>query len=182
MTSVRLGACAVAFVLVSGCATIIRGTKQDFTVQTDPPGASAQLSTGENCPATPCTFERTRNEPFTVTISKPGFVTETHEIRNPWSRQGTTTGIVGNAILGGGIGIGVDAMTGANRDLTPNPLMVTLRPDPAAAVTAMAAPAEAEAAPVEAAASAEPAAPSAEAEAEAAPAPEAETQSTDAQN
>lgn len=138
MTFVRFVACAMALAWVGGCATIIRGTKQDFTVQTDPPGASALLSTGESCPATPCTFERSRNEPFTVTVSMPGYVTETHEIRNPWSRQGTTTGIVGNAILGGGIGIGVDAATGANRDLTPNPLVVTLteeKPEEAAAET-----------------------------------------------
>jgi hypothetical protein len=62
----------------------------------------------------------------------PGYQTSTHEIRNPWSRSGTTTGIAGNAILGGGIGIGVDAATGANRDLIPNPLQVTMTPEAAA--------------------------------------------------
>jgi len=121
-------ACAAALASTAGCASIIRGTSQDFTVQTDPAGAQAVLSTGERCEATPCTLRRSRNEPFTVTVSMEGYQTTTHAIRNPWSRQGTTTGIVGNAILGGGIGIGVDAMTGANRDLTPNPLVVALAP------------------------------------------------------
>ena len=68
--------------------------------------------------------------PFTVTVSKEGYQTTTHEIRNPWSREGTTVGVVGNFFLGGAIGIGVDAATGANRDLTPNPLVVLLEAAP----------------------------------------------------
>lgn len=129
-------ACAVA---TSGCASIIRGTSQDFGVESTPPGAQAALSTGETC-VTPCSLRRSRNEAFSVTVSLEGYNTSTHQILNPWSRNGTTTGIVGNAILGGGIGIGVDAMTGANRDLTPNPLVVTLEPDATPLVAAVAAP------------------------------------------
>lgn len=117
-------------VLASGCASIIRGTSQDFSVQSTPPGAQATLSTGETC-VTPCTLRRTRKEPFSVTVALDGYQPSTHAISNPWSRNGTTTGIVGNAILGGGIGIGIDAATGANRDLTPNPLIVTLEAIPA---------------------------------------------------
>lgn len=125
----------------SGCATILRGTKQDFTVETTPAGAQANLSTGETCAATPCTFRRPRKEGFTVTVSMAGYQTSMHEIRHHWSRRGTTTGIVGNAILGGGIGIGFDAASGANQDLTPNPLAVTLTPvPPAPAPVAAAAP------------------------------------------
>lgn len=137
MKPLRFFACAVAAMMSGACATIIRGTSEDFTIQTEPAGARAVLSTGEVCAATPCTFERSRNEPFNVVVSMPGFVTEEHEIKNPWSRQGTTTGMVGNAILGGGIGVGIDAATGANRDLTPNPLVVRLTPEPVAAPAAM---------------------------------------------
>jgi len=36
-------------------------------------------------------------------------------------------GVAGNVILGGVIGLGVDAVTGASQDLVPNPLEVTLQ-------------------------------------------------------
>lgn len=147
MKVLRLLACLAALAATSACATIIRGTAQDFTVNSEPDGARAVLSTGEVCEATPCTFRRSRNEAFTVVVSRPGYVTEEHQIRNPWSGKGATTGMVGNAILGGAIGVGIDAATGANRDLTPNPLMVTLTPEPVAAPVAAE---PAEAAPAEA--------------------------------
>lgn len=131
MKVLRLLACLAALAATSACATIIRGTAQDFTVNSEPDGARAVLSTGEVCEATPCTFRRSRNEAFAVVVSRPGYVTEEHQVRNPWSGKGATTGMVGNAILGGAIGVGIDAATGANRDLTPNPLMVTLTPEPA---------------------------------------------------
>lgn len=137
MTILRLLAGATALMSAGGCASIVRGTSQDFTIDTDPPGAHAALSTGETCEATPCTIRRSRNETFTVTVSKEGYQTTTHEIRNPWSREGTTVGLVGNFFLGGAIGVGVDAATGANRDLTPNPLIVMLEaaPEQVAAAT-----------------------------------------------
>jgi hypothetical protein len=125
----RIVAVALVGLASSGCATIIRGSSTDFDVRTDPPGASVKLSTGETCPATPCTFRRARKEGFSVTVSKPGYRDTTTEISHHWSKSGTTTGIVGNAILGGGIGIGVDAATGANQDLFPNPLTVILEPN-----------------------------------------------------
>ena len=135
-----LGALVFA-VAASGCASIIRGTKQDFTVETTPPGAQAALSTGETCAATPCTLRRPRKEGFTVTLSMPGYQTSTHTIDHHWTRNGIVTGMVGNALIGGLIGVGVDAANGANQDLIPNPLAVTL--EPVAAPAAEAAPADA---------------------------------------
>ena len=38
-------------------------------------------------------------------------------------------GLAGNVLLGGVIGLGVDAATGAAFDLVPNPLKVTLEKD-----------------------------------------------------
>lgn len=122
-----------AALTTTGCATILRGTKTDFVVDSMPSGAHVQLSSGESCDATPCTFHRSRKEAFTVTVTSPGYLPSVTTITHHWSRRGTTTGVVGNAILGGGIGIGVDAATGANQDLFPNPLMVELRPDPGTA-------------------------------------------------
>jgi hypothetical protein len=129
----RLAGTALLCVASVSCATIIRGTKQDFTVQSEPAGASAALSTGQTCDATPCTFELPRKVDFDVTVAKAGYKTATAHVTSGWSRGGTQTFIVGNLILGGLPGMGVDASTGAVRDLHPNPLMVTLEPEAAAA-------------------------------------------------
>lgn len=132
MSALRFAAVVLLGVSVAGCATIIRGSKTDFNVQSDPPGAQVSLSTGETCPATPCKIRRPRKEVFTATVTKPGYKPSVTDVTHHWSKKGTTTGIVGNAILGGGIGIGVDAATGANQDLFPNPLILKLEPEGAA--------------------------------------------------
>jgi hypothetical protein len=112
-------------VAASGCATVIRGTKQDFHIETDPPGATATLSTGQTC-TTPCTLRLPRKEAFDVTFSMDGYQEGTAHVTSGWSRAGTQTFVVGNIILGGLVGMGVDASNGATRDLNPNPLVATL--------------------------------------------------------
>ncbi len=121
-----IGMLAVALA-ASGCASIIRGTKQDFAIQSTPSGATANLSTGQNC-VTPCDLHLPRKNPFSVTFSLPGYEVQTVEVNSGWSDGGTKTFIIGNVIAGGLIGMGVDAANGAARDLTPNPLVVTLTP------------------------------------------------------
>lgn len=148
---IRVLVATAALVALSGCASIIRGTSDDFSIQTMPAGARAELSTGGTCYSTPCTLRMPRKQAFSVTLSLPGYQTSVHQIANPWSRAGTTTGIVGNVILGGAIGIGVDAATGANRDFVPNPLVVTMVPVAATPVAAAPAESEAVTAPPEAA-------------------------------
>lgn len=48
--------------------------------------------------------------------------------------------MAGNVLIGGIIGAGVDLASGAMNDLTPNPLVVRLEPEPAAAKPELAAP------------------------------------------
>ena len=137
---------AFAFV-VTGCATVTRGRTQDFVINTTPSGATATLSTGETC-TTPCTLTRPRNEEFTVTLTREGFETSTHMIDHRTSGGGGTA-MAGNVLVGGLIGAGVDAASGATQDLYPNPLDVTLvrvaAPAAAPAPAPEAAPAPAEA-------------------------------------
>jgi hypothetical protein len=57
-------------------------------------------------------------------------------VTHGWSKSGTTTGIIGNVILGGIIGIGVDAANGANQDLRPNPRVIRMEPVGATRATA----------------------------------------------
>lgn len=114
-------------VSLPACATITRGTTQQFTVESSPPGARAATSNGFQCDATPCTFRMPRKDAFTVTISREGYVTQEHRITSGVS-SGGTVGLAGNLVFGGVVGGVVDATSGAMNDLTPNPLIVTLAP------------------------------------------------------
>lgn len=120
-------ASALAGVLLcSGCATITRGTTEAWTVQTTPSGATASLSNGERC-QTPCTLELKRKYPVAVEICKAGYAPVNTSVLSQVSGAGGA-GMAGNVIFGGVIGAGVDAASGAMKDLRPNPLVVQLEP------------------------------------------------------
>lgn len=146
-----LAALALAATQVSACATIVRGSEQNFTIESSPPGAQAKTSLGITC-TTPCTFKAKRKTPFSVTISKDGFEDQTADVGRKLGKGGVTTGFVVNAIMVGPAGAGVDFGTGAIWDLTPNPLVIELKPLGAAQSTAEPA---AESAPAEAPAASE---------------------------
>jgi len=123
----RILATVVACTLLcSGCATITRGTTQAWSVQTEPAGASVRLSTGETC-ITPCTMTKRRKDEFQVTIDKDGYQQVTTRILSSVAGAGAA-GMAGNVLFGGIIGVGVDATSGATKDLVPNPLVVKLVP------------------------------------------------------
>ncbi|WP_277928949.1 PEGA domain-containing protein [Luteimonas aquatica] len=117
---------ALGALCLNGCATITRGSSQAWTVETDPVGADIALSSGETCKS-PCTLKKKRKHPFTVTINKPGYAPVTTDVQSSISGAGAA-GMAGNVLLGGLIGAGIDAGTGAMRDLKPNPLVVKLEP------------------------------------------------------
>ncbi|HVV34614.1 MAG TPA: PEGA domain-containing protein [Vitreimonas sp.] len=131
-------------VSAAGCATIVRGTSEDFVVESTPTGATVQTSNGFQCASTPCTFHMQRKTGFTVTVAKDGYQTATATVLSNMSGGGGA-GFAGNILAGGLIGMGVDATSGAMNDLMPNPLHVDLLP--VAPVVAVAAPAEAVATP-----------------------------------
>ncbi len=124
MTKLSIAALCVA-VSVSGCATITRGSNDVLQVNTTPSGAQVQTSNGFSCSSTPCAIKMPRRSEFVVSISKPGCrpidVNVTHETNN-----GGGAAVAGNVLLGGVIGLGVDAATGASQDLVPNPVAVAL--------------------------------------------------------
>lgn len=132
----------------AACATITRGTKEDWAVQTDPVGAVVKTDHGYTCSPTPCTMKLPRKNKFDVTVTKAGYKPYTAHITTGISGKGTA-GLVGNAVVGGLIGIGVDAASGATMDLRPNPLVVKLEPEalPVANAEPAAAPAPDAAAP-----------------------------------
>lgn len=114
-----------AMLLSTGCATITRGTEQDLAVESDPAGASVTLSNGMKG-TTPTSFKVKRKDSLTVTVQKPGYKTATVQVTPKVSDNGAA-GMAGNLLFGGIIGVGVDAANGANKDLTPNPVKVTLQ-------------------------------------------------------
>jgi len=112
-------------VILSGCATVTRGSKDVLEITTTPAGAQVQTSNGFSCSSTPCAIKMPRRSEFVVDITSPGCkpmdVNVTHK-----TADGGAAGVAGNVLVGGIIGLGVDAATGASQDLVPNPVEVTL--------------------------------------------------------
>lgn len=125
----RFGVRALVLASMAGlpaCATVTRGSSQEFTVQSEPPGARVRTSNGFECTSTPCTFRMQRKTAFTATIELDGYVTEVREVESKMAGAGAA-GMAGNLLVGGIVGGIVDANSGAMNDLTPNPLLVTLQ-------------------------------------------------------
>jgi hypothetical protein len=116
--------------LLTGCATVTRGSTDTWSVNTTPTGAAVKTTNQFACDATPCTFKMKRKSEFDVTITKPGYKTWTGHVSHHVAGAGGAA-MAGNVILGGIIGAGVDASTGAMLDLVPNPLNVTLETEAA---------------------------------------------------
>jgi hypothetical protein len=115
----------VAF-CTSGCATITRGTKDTLVVESDPAGADVKLSNGMSG-KTPATFQMPRKESVVVKITREGY--EPVEVNvMPQTVGAGAAGMAGNVLVGGLIGVAVDAGTGAMKDLKPNPVTVKLVP------------------------------------------------------
>lgn len=113
---------------LGACSTIVSGTTQPLTVET--PYASNASCTLKDSKGgiwrinnTPDTREvRKGDGPMTITCSKSGFITEKIVMQEQFA--GAT---LGNIILGGGIGIIVDAASGAAQEY-PDVVKLWLQP------------------------------------------------------
>lgn len=114
--------------LLPACATITTGTSQSIAVMTEPPGASCTLSRDGGVIAV------VNPTPGTVTVSK-----STRDIAVNCTRPGHLPGVashtaqfqgmtVGNVLLGGLIGFGIDAASGA-LSYYPTSLTLSLPPE-----------------------------------------------------
>lgn len=112
-------------VLITSCATITRGNHDKLTVLSEPPGANVMLSSGETG-VTPTKFVKSRRDNFMVTISKLGYIPQSVKVESKVSATGGTA-MAGNVLVGG-IGLTVDAVSGAYNSLYPNPVSVRLVP------------------------------------------------------
>jgi hypothetical protein len=139
---------------LGACATVTRGEHTAWEVRTTPPGAQVKTSNGMTCDSTPCSLRMMRKDEFSAAVSKAGYKTVNIQVHHKLSGSGGA-GLAGNVLVGGLIGLGVDAYTGASLDLTPNPVDLALEKDEATAAV----PAPVPAAPATTATEAAPAAP-----------------------
>ena len=125
--AMRVWVIAALSLSVGGCASIVRGTDEPVAFQSDPPGASVATSTGLGCPATPCVIAVPRKDAFVATFAKPGYAPGAVAVATKLSTGGAA-GFAGNVLVGGVIGVGVDAYNGASLDHEPNPVVAELKP------------------------------------------------------
>ena len=125
----KTAAVLAAMCLLSACATVTRGTKQSWEVNSVPEGARVELSNGRGCAITPCGIRVPRHSDFVATFSKTGYrptrinVTHTFASGGGWA-------IAGNVLLCCGLlGVAVDAVDGADFNVSPNPVVVKLERD-----------------------------------------------------
>ena len=109
----RVMAFSALAVVLAGCATMVFGTEQEVSVNTNPIGASVQFSNGVSC-SSPCSIKAKRDQSLLITISKSGCQTQTVTMIPTLS---------GGGVILGGI---IDYGTGAVYNLQPNPITVTL--------------------------------------------------------
>jgi hypothetical protein len=129
----RLFFSAMLCIALGGCASVTRGTTESISIASTPSGAVtdvAGLEVPTTC-VTPCVVQAKRNADIVVTVSKEGFEPQVIPLTKDISGSGGA-GFAGNLLLGGIVGMGVDAATGAAMDHKPNPVIVTLQPIPVA--------------------------------------------------
>lgn len=112
---------------LGACATVTRGTTEQITFDSTP-AAQMRTSTGLTCPTTPCTLEVSRKSEFIATFSKPGYESQDVMVQTRVAGAGAA-GFAGNVLIGGVVGMGVDAATGSTLEHYPNPVTVSLVPE-----------------------------------------------------
>ena len=121
------GLCALVTVL-SGCASVIEGTSQIITVNTNPSGADCSLNRNPEgvigrVTGTPSgvTIRKTKYD-ITIKCNKPGYQEATY-----LNHSGAAGATFGNIVLGGGIGWAVDSASGSDNKYD-SPVNITLVP------------------------------------------------------
>lgn len=126
MTLKNVGGLLGTLLICAGCATVTRGTNEVLEIITVPAGAQVALSNGDGCDSTPCGIKLSRRSELTAKISKSGCRPVQVKVTNRTSETGGAA-MAGNVLIGGFIGLGVDAASGATQELVPNPINVKLK-------------------------------------------------------
>lgn len=113
----------VSVSLFQGCATIIKGSKQEIIITSYPAKASIYIN-GQPHGETPAVVRLMRADDQYISIEMEGYEpyeTVLYRKLNGW--------IFGNILLGGLIGIAIDAATGSMYSLTPDQVNAHFRSD-----------------------------------------------------
>ncbi|MCA0399572.1 MAG: PEGA domain-containing protein [Proteobacteria bacterium] len=110
---------------LGACATATRGTTNQIQINSEPPGASVTTSLNQQC-TTPCTITVSRKDEFSVVFSLPGYEDQTIAVKTQVAGAGAA-GFAGNVLVGGVVGMGVDAVTGSTLEHQPNPVIAVMR-------------------------------------------------------
>ena len=105
---------------MAGCATVTTGPTQVVSITSTPSEANVETDSGYKG-ITPTNFKLERKRNHIVKISKEGY--KKAQVVLTKTMCGST---VGNVLIGGIIGIGIDAMTGAMFKLVPENIHVDL--------------------------------------------------------
>lgn len=124
---ITIGIIALSCLFLNGCATITQGSKQTVLFDTDPSGATCSISrTGEGVLypnfETPASLEISKDKDELVVICNKEGYKET-VIHSGSNLEGWT---LGNLLIGGIIGVGIDAASGAMNEY-PSQVVVPLR-------------------------------------------------------
>lgn len=127
MNRIAVIAVAAGLLGTSACALMVRGTTEEITVTSDPPGATATLDNGE-AKVTPFSITVPRNQDLHFHFTKPGY--EPIDVSDNTDVSG---GYLLPDILTSGIGVGIDGATGAYYAHQQSAVNVHLYPAAAAA-------------------------------------------------
>lgn len=115
----------VSPILTSSCATIVHGSSQEISINSEPQGASVYID-GKERGKTPLSMLLSRKtKTYVVDIKKKCYYPKTVEINRALSAT-----VAGNLVAGGIIGGGIDAASGAAYKLVPDKINVLLKPLP----------------------------------------------------
>ncbi len=112
---------------LGACSTVTRGTTNQIQITSEPSGASVRTSLSQTC-TTPCTISVSRKDEFQVTYTKEGYKESNIPVKTQIAGAGVA-GFAGNVLVGGVVGMGVDAVTGSTLEHVPNPVHAVLEPN-----------------------------------------------------
>jgi PEGA domain len=110
----------IILLVVTGCATIIHGTRQDVGISSTPTGASVTIDNLQSG-TTPVFSKLRRKENHVVRISLAGY--QPMDLTLTSSVSGW---VWGNLAIGGLVGLAVDAISGGMYKLSPQELSAAL--------------------------------------------------------
>jgi hypothetical protein len=111
------------FIGLTGCATIMTGTNQEVSFNSNPPGATVIVN-GRTIGITPVSTALKKEGEQPMTFKKDGYQDLTLQLESR-----TTSWFWGNIVIGGFFGSTTDAASGAMNEYSPGQYLVTLQPN-----------------------------------------------------